>query len=157
MNPEPARTAAGRVIGLDLGTRRIGVAVSDAGRRVATGHGVLARTGDVALDHRAVADLLRELDASVVVVGLPLSLSGRTGPAAQAARSEAEALAAALSVPVIVHDERFTTVTAAQSLRAGGARRGARRSRIDETAAAVMLQSWLDAGSPEQQRVGGAR
>ena len=132
-----------RVIGLDLGTRRIGVAVSDDGGTVATPHAVLERT-DADADRRAIAALIEEVGAGRVVVGLPLSLDGTMGPAAQAATEEAAALAAMLDVPVETYDERLTTVTADRSLMALKMKADARRRVVDKVAAAVMLQSWLD-------------
>jgi putative Holliday junction resolvase len=140
----PTNRPPGRVIGLDLGTRRIGVAVSDDRGRVATGHGVIERSGQTAADHRAIAELVAHLGATAVVIGLPLSLSGATGPAAKAVLAEIDALRGALAVPVDTHDERFTTVSAARGLRTAGGRSRTRRRRIDEAAASVMLQSWLD-------------
>jgi len=147
-----------RALGLDLGLRRIGVAVSDSSGVLATPHSVITRCGDPALDRARVADLVAEVQAEAVVVGLPLSLSGSAGSAAVAAEEEARALGSELAVPVELHDERLTTVTAERSLRAPG-RRGrsprsparlgssgsrSRRVIIDDVAAAVMLQSWLD-------------
>ena len=132
-----------RVIGLDLGSRRIGVAVSDDGGTVATPHAVLERA-DADADRRAIAALIEEVGAGRVVVGLPLSLDGTMGPAAQAATEEAAALAAMLDVPVETYDERLTTVTADRSLMALKMKADARRRVVDKVAAAVMLQSWLD-------------
>ena len=89
-DPQPARSMIprGRVLGVDLGSKRIGVAVTDSDQRIATGVAVLTRTGDRAADHRALADLVAGYQAVGVVVGLPLSLSGRMGPAAQAVADE---------------------------------------------------------------------
>jgi putative holliday junction resolvase len=133
-----------RAIGLDLGTKRIGVALCDSAGTLATPYEVLARSGDRAREHRRIAELAEEAGAEIVVVGLPLSLDGATGPAAQAALDEAEELRAVLSVPVVTHDERLTTVTAERQLAAQGVRGPARRKVIDKLAAAVILQSWLD-------------
>lgn len=133
-----------RVLGLDLGERRIGVAVSDPSGILASPHGVVGRTGDRAAEHAAIAALVTELGAECVVVGLPLSLSGRAGPAAEAARAEAGELAASLPVPVETFDERLTTVAASRSMRAGGTKAKKQRKRIDEMAASVMLQNWLE-------------
>ena len=132
------------MLGLDLGTKRVGVAVSDPGGVVATPYTVLARATRRAVDHRAVADLVRELGAERVVVGLPLSLDGGTGPAARSAMEEADQSARFLDVPVELHDERLTTVTADRSLTAMKVKGGARRRVVDQVAAAVVLQSWLD-------------
>ena len=135
-----------RVVGIDLGTRRVGVAVSDATGTLASPHAVLQRSGDRTTDHRRLADLVAELGAERVVVGLPLSLDGGTGPAARAAAEEAEALGAVVGVPVETFDERLTTVSAQQALRAGGTRARKQRGVIDKAAAAVLLQAWLDGG-----------
>jgi putative Holliday junction resolvase len=133
-----------RALGLDLGTKRIGVAVSDRSGTIASPLTVLQRGRSRRDDHARIADLVRAEEVECVVVGLPLSLSGADGPAAQAARAEAERLATVVGVPVETHDERLTTVTAERSLAAGGVRGAARRQRIDKVAAAVILQSWLD-------------
>jgi putative Holliday junction resolvase len=137
--------SVGRVLGLDLGTKRIGVAVSDPDRRVATPIEVVARSGDRQRDHRAIAGLVQEWEAERVVVGLPLSLDGSTGPAAQAALAEVDELAAVVGVPVDTADERMTSVTANRALDALDVRGPARRKIVDKVAAAVILQSWLDA------------
>jgi putative Holliday junction resolvase len=137
-----------RVVGLDLGERRVGVAVSDSGGTVAVPHSTLARTGDPAADRAAVVALVDELGAERVVVGLPLSMDGRRGPAARAAAAEADALAAELSPRAVVvetFDERLTTVSAERQLAQAGRRGRARRRVVDQSAAAVMLQAWLDA------------
>ena len=139
-----------RVVGIDLGSRRVGVAVSDRTGMLASPHVVLERSGDVAADHRRLAEVVAELGAERVVVGLPLSLDGSTGPAARAAEAEAEALAAVVGVPVETYDERLTTVSAQQALRAGGTRARGQRSVIDKAAAAVLLQSWLDGRGPSR-------
>ena len=141
--------AATRALGVDLGARRIGLALSDPSRTVATPHEVLRRSGDPAADRRAIVDTARRQNASVIVVGLPLSLSGRTGPAAQATLEEVEALrAVAGDIEVTVHDERLTTVTAERALTEARMGREARRQVVDKVAAAVMLQSWLERAHP---------
>jgi putative Holliday junction resolvase len=133
-----------RVLGLDLGSTRIGVALSDPSATIATPFTVLARGRSRAEDHRAIARLVADEEVGIVVVGLPLSLNGDLGPAARAAAAEAEALATVLPVPVETHDERLTTVAADTALMAAGVRAEARRRVVDKVAAAVMLQSWLD-------------
>src|SRR5687768_13563545 len=105
-----------RVLGLDLGSKRIGIAVSDSGGVVATPYDVVARSGDQAADHRRIAGIVAEERIELVVVGLPLSLDGGIGRAAQAALDEIEELRAAVTVPVETCDERFTTVSADRSL-----------------------------------------
>ncbi|HSB86173.1 MAG TPA: Holliday junction resolvase RuvX, partial [Ilumatobacteraceae bacterium] len=115
---------------------------------IATPLQVLQRTGSTRRDHLAVAELVGEEEADVVVVGLPLNMDGSAGPAARAAADEARALATVVGVPVVTFDERRTTVTADQAMISAGMKAPARRRVVDKVAAAVMLQSWLDAGSP---------
>jgi putative Holliday junction resolvase len=139
--------AAGRVVALDLGDRRIGVAYSDRGRLLASPWGVVTRSGDPDRDRKAVLEAISEIEAQTVVVGLPLSLSGAHGPAARAALGEAEALRLLLEplgITVETADERFTTVEAQRSLTAAGLKGKAARARIDSAAAMVLLQAWLD-------------
>lgn len=133
-----------KVVGLDLGTVRIGVAVSDPGGIIASPHTVFVRSASEKKDHRALAELIGELGAERVVVGLPLSLDGGLGPAAQKIQAEVDRLTEVLGVPVDTWDERFSTVTAERSLREGKVNRRARREKVDKVAAAVILQSWLD-------------
>lgn len=133
-----------RTLALDLGSRRIGVAVSDSGGTVATPVTVLARSGDQARDHRAVAALAAEYGTDEIVVGLPLSLDGTEGPAAFAVREECVELGAALGMEVQTHDERLTTVTAERMLADQQLDGKARRKVVDMVAAAVILQDWLD-------------
>jgi putative Holliday junction resolvase len=133
-----------RVLALDLGSKRIGVAVSDLTGTVASPLTVLARSRSRRHDHERVAALVREEEAELVVVGLPLTLSGEEGPAARGARAEAEALATLIEVPIETFDERLTTVTAERALASAGVRGPARRQVVDKVAAAVILQSFLD-------------
>jgi putative Holliday junction resolvase len=139
----------GRVLGVDLGSRRIGLALSDPAGRVATPHGMIERSGDPVVDRRKILAQAREADASRVVVGLPLSLSGDTGPAARAVLEEVDALRALAGEEVTVetHDERLTTVIAEQGMREARVPRRARRRTVDSAAAAVMLQSYLETTS----------
>ncbi len=137
-----------RAVALDIGTRRIGVALSDSGGAVATPYEVVQRSGERARDHRHIAGLVDEAGAEVVVVGLPLSLDGTIGPAARAILDETDELRAALEVEVVTWDERLSTVEAERSLRVMGVKKGNRRRVVDQVAATVILQSWLDAGQP---------
>lgn len=132
------------VLALDLGSRRIGVAASDRGRVLASPLTTITRSGSAAADHRRIAELVSEREAGRVVVGLPLSLDGSAGPAARAALDEIDALRRVLAVPVEALDERFTTVTAHERLRRSGRDGRARAAVIDQSAAAVLLQAWLD-------------
>jgi putative Holliday junction resolvase len=137
-----------RAVALDLGSRRIGVAVSDSGGTVATPYETVHRSGDREREHRQIAALVTEAGGQPVVVGLPLSLDGRVGPAAQAILDEVDELRAALDVDVVTWDERLSTVEAERSMRTMGVRKDKRRRIVDQLAATVILQSWLDAGGP---------
>jgi putative holliday junction resolvase len=135
-----------KALGVDLGERRIGLAVSDSGGALAFPLCVIDRERDQAATHKRLAALAIEHEVVTVVVGLPLSLDGTHGPAALSAAAEAGALAAVLApIPVVTFDERLTTVSAAAGQRVAGKRARAGRSTIDSAAAAVLLQAWLDA------------
>jgi len=133
-----------RCLGLDLGSKRIGVALCDPDERVATPLTVVQRAGTRREDHAKIAALVAEYEAGAVVVGLPLNMQSKVTAAAQNAMSETEQLRAALEVPVHLHDERLTTVTADRSLIEMEMRADARRRVVDKVAAAVMLQSFID-------------
>jgi putative Holliday junction resolvase len=138
-----------RVVGVDLGERRIGVAVSDGTGTLASPRTTIERSAQDDTHWSALAELVEEVGARRVVVGLPLSLNGRRGPAARAAQADADELARRLAprgIPVETFDERLTTVTAARSLRDAGRKTRNQRTRIDQSAAAVLLQAWLDTG-----------
>ena len=143
-DPDPGRRPPGRVLGLDLGDARVGVAISDPERRVAVPHGTI-RTGQPPGELKAVAALVGELDVTAVVVGHPRSMSGASGPRAQQAEAFAEALRAIVGVPVELHDERLSTAEAERSLREAGVSGRRRRKVVDESAATVILGAWLDA------------
>jgi putative Holliday junction resolvase len=135
----------GRVLALDVGSRRLGVAVSDPTGTLATPLATLARRGP-AEDASAIGRLAAEHGATVVVAGLPVSLSGREGPAARSVRAYVDELREQLpELAFELADERLSTVTAERALVAGGVRRRARRDVVDQVAASVFLQAWLDA------------
>ena len=136
-----------RAVAVDLGERRIGVAVSDGTGRMAFPRPYIERRSERSEDHRAIAEVIDEVGADVVVVGLPLSLDGRRGPAAAAAEEESVLLARALEghgAAVETFDERLTTVTADAAHGAAGHNGRERRGRVDSAAATVLLQAWLD-------------
>lgn len=133
----------GRALGLDLGDVRIGVAISDPDRRVAVPLGTV-RAG-APQDLKAISALVRDHDVTVVVVGHPLSMSGRAGPRARQVEQLAGALRSVLDVPVVLQDERLSTVEAERNLRRAGIRGRDRRRAVDRSAATVILQAWLDA------------
>jgi putative holliday junction resolvase len=143
----------GRAVGIDLGSRRIGIAVTDSAGTMALPRTTLVRSGDPERDRRRLVDLVLDEQAVVVVVGLPLSLDGSRGRAADEAAREAEALGALLAphhVAVELFDERLTTVSAHQALAAGGAGGRRRRQIVDRAAATVMLSAWLDSARGPQ-------
>jgi putative Holliday junction resolvase len=141
-----------RVLGVDLGERRIGLAVTDPSGVLASPHATLARATTLVDDHRAIVAAATEVGATRIVVGLPRSLDGKLGPAARAVLGEVEAIAEvarASGIEVDTYDERFSTMIAQRNLRDATPRRSkrrqAQRESIDASAAAVILQSWLDA------------
>jgi putative holliday junction resolvase len=134
----------GRRLGIDVGSVRVGVAISDPDGVLATPLVTVPRDVDGGSDLRVIAGLVAEHDAVEVVVGLPRTLANREGPAAEAARAFGDALAGALTVPVAYSDERLTTVVATQQLRARGVKGRKQRSVVDQVAAVAILQGWLD-------------
>lgn len=144
-----------RCLGLDLGSKRIGVALCDPDERVATPLTVVQRGASRNDDHAKIRALVAEYEAQAVVVGLPLNLQSKVTAAAQSAIDETEQLRTALDVPVHLHDERLTTKTADRSLMQLEMKADARRRVVDKVAAAVMLQSFID--HRRNQRTGEAR
>lgn len=134
----------GRRLGVDIGTVRIGVSVSDPDAILATPVETVRR--DRGAGHlRRLAALVRELEIVEVVVGLPRTLADRAGSSAEDAVSMADAIAGLIGpVPVRLADERLTTVSAARSLREAGVRTKNQRGMIDQVAAVAILQGWLD-------------
>jgi putative Holliday junction resolvase len=134
-----------RVLGLDFGQKRMGVALSDT-------EGILASpltTVTCETDSErinAVLDLVAGNDVRAIVVGAPISLSGRKGPQAGLVTRFVQGLAARVAVPVTTIDERYTTVEAERLLREAGRHPSRDRARVDAVAAALILQSYLDAG-----------
>ena len=133
-----------RLIGLDVGEARIGVAVSDPTGTLASARTVLARRPEqVAL--KALQQLVEEEEAAAIIVGLPRSLSGELHGQAALVQEFAELVRQQVAVPVHFWDERLSTVAAEREMRASGAKREKRRAMIDAVAAAIILQSYLDA------------
>jgi putative Holliday junction resolvase len=136
-----------RVLGIDLGSRRIGVAATDGLGLTAQPRATLARKGG-ARDIAVIAACVREVGAERIVLGLPLDPEGGEGPAARRARDFAAKLGAALHLPVDLVDESFSTVEAEQVLLAADLSRARRKQVVDKLAAAVILQRWLDQQKP---------
>ncbi len=134
----------GRVMALDLGEKRIGVALSDPTRTIASAHSVLTRKSRLE-DVARYTHLIAENSVTLLVVGLPITLGGREGERAAWVRDYAADLAERLPVPIAFWDESLSTVEAQAALRAQGRRGKKLRERVDAVAAAVILQSYLDA------------
>jgi putative Holliday junction resolvase len=141
-----------RVLGIDLGSRRIGVAVSDGLGLTAQPRTTIARHGGVR-DLDAIGAAAKEADADRIVLGLPVDPEGQEGPAAQRARVFADKLQAALGLPVELIDESFSTVEAEEVLLAANVSRAKRKQVVDKMAAAVILQRWLDARPRPAQEI----
>jgi putative Holliday junction resolvase len=132
-------------MGIDVGAVRIGVALSDPDGLLATPLVTVPRDVDGSTDMAAIAALVAEHGVVQVVVGLPRTLAGREGPAAEAARAFAERLGAVVDVPLVFSDERLTTVVATRQLRDSGRKGRRQRAVVDQVAAVAILQGWLDA------------
>ena len=134
-----------RVLGLDLGEKRIGLAISDENARIAFPAGFLERKGR-RRDFAALRTLVRERGIGSAVVGLPLHMSGRRGPEAEAAERFARDLAEATQIPVELLDERWTSVAAERALQETGRRVKQRKGRgeVDAIAATLLLSTHLD-------------
>lgn len=134
----------GALLALDLGTQTIGVATSDAGWRFATAGKTLAR-GKFGADAANLAQLIKDRTTKGIVIGLPRNMDGSEGPRSQASRAYARNLASRLGLPVLLWDERWSTVSAERDLIAQDTSRRKRSTVIDSHAAAVILQGALDA------------
>ncbi len=136
-----------RTLGLDVGTKTIGVAASDALGLTAQTVTTLRRTS-LKADLAALKELVREYEVERFVVGLPLNMDGTEGPRAEATRRFVEALSQALGLPVEWWDERLSTVAAQRTLLEADLSRAKRREVIDQMAAQFILQGWLDSRRP---------
>jgi putative holliday junction resolvase len=133
----------GRAMALDVGDKRIGVALSDPTGMLASGLKTVHRT-HLKDDIAEFVALIAEHAVHTIVVGWPLETSGRVGRQARRVKIVTDALAAEAEVPIVFWDERFTSVQAERVLIQGGVRRAARRQVVDKVAATLILQSWLD-------------
>ena len=140
----PGEVRRGVRLGVDVGSVRVGLAASDPSALLATPVETLRRDARAGTDLARIAEEVAERAAIEVLVGLPRSLSGREGPAAEAARAYAGQLAARLEVPVRLVDERLSTVAAHRSLRSSGVKGRKQRAVVDQVAAVVLLQAALD-------------
>ncbi len=137
----PARAA---ILGLDPGEKRIGVAVSDTTRLIASSLGTVARS-KFAADAEAILKFFDQRQCAGFIIGLPLNMDGSSGPAAQSARAFARNLVAQRDVPLLLWDERLSTAAVTRTLIEGDASRQRRGEVVDKMAAAYMLQGALDA------------
>tara|TARA_B100000700_G_scaffold318632_1_gene412147 strand:- start:428 stop:880 length:453 start_codon:yes stop_codon:yes gene_type:complete len=133
-----------RALGIDFGSKRIGIAISNEEMTVATPISCIHRRSKKREDHQLIMDLAKEWEAEILVVGLPRSLDGDLGPAAKNIIQEVELLQRNIGLPVETFDERFTTVTARQVLRDQGIPEKEQKDLIDQVAASIILQTWLD-------------
>jgi len=136
---------AGRVLAVDWGEKRFGLAVSDPLRMIAQPLPTLTRRTGKRAPVGAILELLRTHEVTEVVVGLPLTPDGHEGPAAREARALGEAIARRSGLPAHFLDERMTTAHAVKSARRAGVKDEDSRARIDQMAAVGILQQWLDA------------
>jgi putative Holliday junction resolvase len=136
----------GRVLGVDLGSKRIGFAVSDPDRIIASSLRMVECQSDKQI-RTAISDACRETQAEICVLGHPLNMDASRGPAAQRAEKFRDELTRELSVPVVLWDERLTTKTANELLIEAGTRREKRKGLVDKIAAQIMLQHYLDSHS----------
>jgi putative Holliday junction resolvase len=132
---------AGRILGLDIGSKRIGVAISDELGMLASPVTMVLRGRNDRADFRK---LIATLQPEKLVAGLPTGLSGREGPQAEETRTYAESLAIDLELPLEYFDERLSSAIAERTLIGAGMKRDQRKEKIDAMAAAVMLQGYLD-------------
>ena len=139
-----------RALGIDVGERRIGVALSDHLGFLAAPLRAVEVRGRPERAREELAAIARKEGVEIVVVGLPLSLNGEEGPQARAVRAFAARLAPLLDVPIAFWDERFTTAEAERTMIDRRMKREERRARIDAAAAAIMLQGFLDDKRPRR-------
>jgi len=134
----------GRIMAIDWGERRIGVALSDESRTIASPHSVIKRKGSLDRDLNEIVGIATENEVALVIFGLPKRLDGTMGPAAEGVMEVVEKLRPKVSVPVDTWDERLSTVAAERALIGGDVSRKKRKTIIDQVAAALFLQAFLD-------------
>lgn len=132
-----------KIIALDIGTVRIGVAASDILEIIASAYTVVKRK-NLETDVKAIVDIIGNLQAGQVVIGLPLKMDGSEGQSVEMAKSFGDELAKQISIPIVYQDERLSTVSAQKILIESGMRREKRKDKVDSLAATFILQSFLD-------------
>ncbi len=136
-----------RTLGLDVGEKRLGVAISDSMGLMAVPHSVINLTGDLETDLNSVADIVRESLVELVVVGFPVNLKSQISHAAKKAQDYVKLLEQKLEVSVVLQDERLSSVEAQKKLKLAGVSSKKARQKVDMAAATIILQSWLDTQS----------
>lgn len=132
-----------KILALDIGTVRIGIAASDIMEIIASAYEVYRRKNEEA-DVKYIAELVSKLEAGEIVIGLPLKLDGTEGQSVEMARSFGDKLSKLTEVPIIYQDERLSTVSAQKILIESGMRREKRKDKVDSIAATIILQTYLD-------------
>ena len=133
---------AGRILALDVGERRIGVALSDLSQTLATPYTTIHAT-PVLIFFKKLSQIITQEDVVQIVVGLPISLNGQEGPQAQRIRAFIDTLATHVTLPIATCDERYTSAEAERMMIEAGLRPEQRKARIDEVAASIILQDYL--------------
>jgi putative Holliday junction resolvase len=146
-----------RLLGIDYGSRRIGLAISDPDQIIATPLAVVQAEGQPVVDAAKLAQLAPQHEVAEFVIGLPLNKDGSEGKQARVTRDMGEALAQATSLPVHFYDERYTTHAAIGAMRQAEVRRRQRGGRLDKVAASIMLQAFLDARRHAADEAGDGR
>jgi putative Holliday junction resolvase len=142
-----------RILGVDFGQKRIGLAVSDGSEFIASPLEVVTRGGEIVGDARQIARIADAEDCGTIVVGMPVNLKGECGPAAEEAARFVQTLRNQTKLPVVVWDERMTTAQAQRSLLEGDVSRAGRKIRVDKVAAALILQNYLDAKAAKARSI----
>lgn len=137
------RGALVKIVALDIGTVRIGIATSDIMEIIASAYEVYRRKS-MEIDTKYIANLVKNLNAGLIVIGLPLKMDGSEGQSVQMAKSFGDELAKLVDVEVVYQDERLSTVSAERILIESGMRREKRKDKIDSIAATIILQTYLD-------------
>lgn len=132
-----------KIIALDIGTVRIGIATSDIMEIIASAYEVYRRK-NLEIDVKYIAELVSKLEAGEIVIGLPLKLDGTEGQSVEMAKTFGEKLSQLVNVPIVYQDERLSTVSAERILIESGVRREKRKDKIDSIAATIILQTYLD-------------
>ena len=136
-----------RILGIDWGERRVGIALSDESRTIASPHSVVVRSVSLKKDLGRIAGLVGENGVERVVLGIPMSMDGTRGSAAESVLEIIDKLQGLLDIPVDTWDERLSTVEAEKVLISGDVSRKKRKGVVDSVAAAIILQAYLDSGA----------